>query len=94
MEKVARMHKLFGYGQGLCCDCCNLISVAGNSKHYKCMIYGVSHSTATDWAQRWIACGMKDKKKGDIEPVYREKPKKAADDQIEGQMDIFDFIKG
>lgn len=93
MEKIAAMHKLFGYGQGICKDCSNLLCVAENRRHYKCRAYGITHSIATDWAQRWIACGMKDKPTNGLNPVYRNKPKKIIDDQIEGQMNIEDFLQ-
>lgn len=94
MEKIALMHKLFGYGKGLCKDCSNLLCVAENTRHYKCRPYGISHSIATDWAQRWIACGMKDKPTTGMNPVYKVKPKKDIDEQIPGQMSIEDFLKG
>lgn len=56
-----------------------------------CEIYGHTASEATDWAQKWPACGLKDKPyNGDraiIEVIMHEK-KKASDSQIDGQMTL------
>lgn len=92
MEKIALMHKRFGYGQGLCKDCSNLMLVMSTKAHFKCRAYGVSHSVATDWAQKWIACGMKDKPTEGMNAVFKSKPEKDNDDQIPGQMDIYEYM--
>lgn len=28
-----------------------------NHNYYKCLLYGISRGTATDWRQKWAACG-------------------------------------
>ena len=91
MEKITLMHKLYGYGKGLCKDCRHLQTFSKKSNYCKCRLYGITSSVETDWAMRWIACGMKEHDAKDIKPVYH--PRVKAPDQIEGQMDIFDFLE-
>ena len=91
MEKITLMHKIYGYGKGLCKDCRHLEKYGEGSKYCKCKLYGITSSVATDWAMRWIACGMKDRAADDRKPVYQPRAKRA-EQQIEGQMDIFDFM--
>lgn len=83
------MHRFFGIGDGYCKGCIHLTDRPGSYK--KCEIYGHTASEATDWAQKWPACGLKDKPyNGDraiIEVIMHEK-KKASDSQIDGQMTL------
>lgn len=83
------MHRFFGIGDGYCKGCIHLTDQPGSYK--KCEIYGHTASEATDWAQKWPACGLKDKPyNGDraiIEVISHEK-KKASDSQIDGQMTL------
>ena len=90
MDKITRMHKLYGYGKGLCKDCRHLQTYGDNSSYCKCRLYGITETAATDWAMRWLACGMKEREAEDRIPIYR--PRAKVPDQIEGQMDIFDFM--
>ena len=80
---------MFGIGDGYCKGCIHLTDRPGSYK--KCEIYGHTASEATDWAQKWPACGLKDKPyNGDraiIEVIMHEK-KKATDSQIDGQMTL------
>lgn len=59
-RKIAAMYKRFGTcGVLRCRDFCHLIG--GNwhdRRYYKCELYGLSHSDATDWRLSWQACGM------------------------------------
>jgi hypothetical protein len=67
--QLARMHKHFGSDIAhKCGDCCNFVRGRYHDRILqKCERYGLSHSEATDWAQRWEACGMFDKPLGDNE---------------------------
>lgn len=92
MEKITLMHKIYGYGKGLCKDCPHLETYSKKSSYCKCKLYGITSSTTTDWAKRWIACGMKDRASDDLKPVYQPRAIRPDHEQIEGQMDIFDFM--
>ena len=54
------MHELFGeIPDKLCEDCTNLIQGRCNTRYLrKCVIYGATHSEATDWRKKYTACGM------------------------------------
>ena len=60
IRKIELMHKLFGKADGLCRDCCHFVSGEYQSIQnlQKCRIYGMTHSAASDWAQRYRACGL------------------------------------
>ena len=88
-RKIDAMHRFFGIGDGYCKGCIHLIDQPGCYK--KCKVYGNTGSEAKDWAQKWPACGLKDKPyNGDraiIEVIMHEK-KKAQNSQIDGQMTL------
>ena len=59
LKKIEAMHKQFGALEGKKCgDCSNLTERQYDHKYFKCAVYGMSHSTSSDWAKRWTACGM------------------------------------
>lgn len=59
-RKIAAMHKRFGTcGVLRCKDCEHLIGGKYRDRqYYKCELYGLSHSEATDWRLANQACGM------------------------------------
>lgn len=59
-RKILAMHARFGTCGALQCrDCCHLISGDYHDRrYYKCELYGMSHSEATDWRLSYQACGM------------------------------------
>ena len=59
-KKIDLMHREFGQCQGHTCrECSNLIRVnTGKRTVVKCCVYGNTASTASDWAARYLACGM------------------------------------
>lgn len=62
IRKVDLMHQLYGVGEGCCVDCSNLIVKSNRGRTLKkCIVYGDTHSEATDWAFCWKACGLKNK---------------------------------
>ena len=97
MRKIYEMHRRFGRrGHGKCGEC----------KHFKrgryhdmmlqkCEIYGMTHSEATDWAQKWEACGQYNEpyKGPAIIGVLRHAPRGPRDPEdnqpLPGQMDLF-----
>ena len=83
-QKAKRMYKQFGMitDGRRCKDCDNLIKVGA---YYKCLIYGNTHSEASDWKISNTACGMIDK---DYigRPIIELREKR---EQIEGQLTVF-----
>lgn len=98
LRKIELMHRLFGKTEGHTCrECCNLVEGRYHDRILrKCKVYGLTHSEASDWAKRWLACGMFNKP-WDKEPVIRqvvpERKKKEEPDSepIEGQLSITEY---
>ena len=72
LRKIDLMHRIFGICDGHTCgECSNLVAYSYNRKTYrKCKPYGDTDSEATDWAKRWLACGLFNKPWGD-KPIMR-----------------------
>lgn len=93
IRKNGLMYRLFGKTPGHTCrECSNFTKGRYHDKTLcKCKVYGLTHSAASDWAQRWEACGMFNKPWGKG-PIIREvKPTwtKQEDEQkipLDGQM--------
>lgn len=60
LRKIDLMHRLFGKCHGHTCgECSSLVVFNYHSRTYrKCKSYGVTDSEASDWAKRWLACGL------------------------------------
>ena len=58
-RKIDAMHRTYGMNENhQCRDCCNLIGGDYRGKrYYKCKVYGISRSEATDWRLKYTACG-------------------------------------
>lgn len=99
VRKIDLMHRHFGKCHGRKCkDCQNLVKLEYHCKPYiKCRVYGITQSEASDWVQKYEACGMFNKEwtGGDI--IRLVKPERAAaqqdNDPIEGQVSIFETSK-
>lgn len=63
MEKIERMHWLYGLDPGRRCSECSRLEWihAGGQTVCKCAIYGVAPGAATDWSADWEACGMRNR---------------------------------
>lgn len=72
IRKIDLMHRQFGVCEGRTCrECSNLEHVRANDRPLtKCRVYGCTSSEASDWAQRWQACGMFNKT-WDKQPIIR-----------------------
>ena len=94
MKNIDCMHKLFSVDEKhRCKECINLRRLYTKSKrYYKCICYGISGSEATDWRQKWVACGLYNKDYDGVPVIEIKKhmlrPKQ--DTQIEGQISLFD----
>ena len=88
MNNAMRRH--FGATDARCKDCKHLISVRWHdNQYYKCELYGLSHSEATDWRVSEKACGLYDKPI-DLDtwmPVMDRETLRYVE-QIEGQMEM------
>lgn len=59
LKKIDAMHRRYGKIEDKRCgDCCNFYEKVYGKKYFKCSLYGMSSSTATDWAKKWVACGQ------------------------------------
>lgn len=107
MRKISAMYEWSGGTdyRHVCKECPNCILVkAGKRTVHKCLSYGNTEYPATDWNPAHIACKAFGKTPPVI-PVYKTKLKapmvssdtrssaNGQDDQLEGQMNIFDFIQ-
>ena len=90
MKKIEKMHNIFGlYHGNNCGKCSNIVRIqTGNSCHYKCSLYGITASQASDWRLKWTACGMFCRK-SNINNVMR-RTDKIDDIEIDGQIGIGD----
>lgn len=72
LRKIDLMHRQFGKCEGHTCgECNNLVEGRYQGKILrKCKVYGMTHSEASDWAKRWLACGLFNKPWGD-KPIIR-----------------------
>lgn len=94
IRKISLMHRIFGISDGRKCrECSNFIKGKYHDRTLcKCRVYGMTHSEASDWAGRWLACGMFNKT-WDKQPVMREvvqerKQKKTDNSPMEGQISL------
>lgn len=60
VRKIEAMHARFGVlPDKLCEDCPNLIKGRYHDLSLrKCTVYGATHSEASDWRKKYVACGM------------------------------------
>lgn len=94
LRKIALMYKFFGKCYGHTCgECSNLVKGRYHNRILtKCKVYGLTHSEATDWAQRWEACGTFNRT-WNKQPVMREvrperKQKEVDNTPLEGQISL------
>ena len=91
MRKHPLMIQTFGEGTGSCKDCPYLQKNVANRTHYKCQVYGVSASEATDWALSYPACGAKDKTVDELKYLMGQVRYRATNDKLDtipGQMTL------
>lgn len=93
-EHLETMHRIFGRDPDhKCRNCCNLIVNERDRHYYKCAVYGLSSSEATDFPCRGTACGHYEKPLPDGEyPVYKWARRESIGDMpLKGQMTIWDM---
>lgn len=99
IRKIDLMHRCFGKCEGHTCrECSNLVKGKYHDRNLtKCKVYGMTHSEASDWAQRWEACGMFNKPwdRGPVMQLVRRErnPKQAVEPEedtiTENQISLF-----
>lgn len=97
-RKIFAMHKRFGTcGAFRCKDCSHFVGGKYHDRQlYKCELYGMTHSEATDWRLSYQACGMfgveqdMDRWVPVLEQIKHES--KGPEPQLPGQMDIGEFL--
>lgn len=100
VKRIDLMHMLYGRKNGRHCNTCKHFCKIRTSRNiYKCRLYGITNSKATDWRHSDKACGMYNrelpegfktvmnrKKSGELICKEEELPPM----QLEGQYNIFD----
>lgn len=94
MRKISEMYRWSGGTdyRHTCYECPHCIrEMVGKRSVYKCKAYGITGSSATDWKPSYIACKHFGKPLPKVSVFFQDKtdPQK---DQVEGQMNIMDFI--
>ena len=96
-RKIALMHEMFGKNEKYCCaECDHFRKIYYHDKTYrKCEVYGLTRSEATDWKASNVACGLApDKTYMGRNIVEMVTPHKDANEPINGQMSINDYLGG
>lgn len=97
LRKLELMHCLFGaLPEHTCGECCHIVcSWHGRRPVRKCSVYGVTHSIASDWAKKWVACGKWNQPYAG-RPVIklvrpdRARPEPKSDEPLEHQMSLWE----
>lgn len=96
-RKIAAMYRHFGIKRGYFCrDCTNLRGTKQGCFYAKCVVYGVSHSAATDWKVKQTACGMycEEYKGRPILDVLKHTGRVKTVEQVEGQITFDEVAEG
>ena len=94
IRKQQLMYKLFGTCDGHTCgECSNLVEEPYHGKMYrKCKVYGLTNSAASDWARRYLACGMFNRTYKGRPNIELVKPVRTSKEEhrieLEGQMKL------
>ena len=100
VRKIDAMHARFGaLPDKRCEDCDHLIKgYCGNTFVRKCTVYGATHSEASDWRKKYVACGLFNKPWTGgkiIEACKREMREKKMDEivPLDGQIGLEDLLE-
>lgn len=93
-RKIDAMHQMFGVlPDKLCENCSNLIQGDYHGIHLrKCTVYGATHSEASDWRKKYVACGMYGKEYSGrpIIDILKCSKRDADNIPVDGQMEIME----
>ena len=93
IRKIDLMHRIFDKVEGHTCKECSNLVEGGWEGFWKCKVYGVTHSEASDWRKKFVACGMFNKDWHD-KPIIRlvgSSPEKIQRMPCEGQLSLEDM---
>lgn len=95
LRKIDLMHHIFDKVEGHTCkECSNLVEGEYHDRVLrKCKVYGLTHSEASDWRKKFVACGMFNKQWHDkpIIRLVRSNPETVQRIPYEGQMSLEDL---
>ena len=92
IRKIDLMHREFGFSPGNKCKTCQHFW-RGRYHDYmysKCKVYGMTHSEASDWSGRNIACGMYNQEYNGGDIIRLVLPGSAPKTPIDGQTNLFE----
>lgn len=96
-RKIDAMHAIYGTVQDMhCADCPHFIAGRYHDKMlFKCEAYGITHSEATDWRKRYVACSLVHLPLPDERPVIDRLRglKTRIQDQIYGQITVEEVMQ-
>ena len=92
LRKIALMHSLFGKcEEHICKECDHFVEGRYHSRVLrKCEVYGLTHSEASDWAQKHTACGMFNKEYSGEPIIKLYQPVRRELVQVAGQLTMFE----
>lgn len=91
-RKIEAMYSMFGIDHAHKCKECKNFDGSPNS-YKKCSAYGHTASASSDWNSSFVACGLFNKDyTGDV-PVIRTLKAETEEEQIAGQLNLFDYIE-
>lgn len=88
------MHRLFGENrEHRCGECCNFVRGRYHDRILqKCSAYGMTHSEASDWAQKWTGCGLFNREYTGVPVIKMDLGErcedKAPEAPLDGQMEL------
>ena len=94
LRKINLMYHLFGKAGGMhiCKECSNFVTGRYHTKTLrKCKVYSLAHSEASDWANKYEACGMVNKEYDGVPIIKFVKHNSLKQDEpMEGQMSFIE----
>lgn len=91
IRKIDLMHREFGFSTGHKCQYCdNLIVQQANRRYYKCEVYGITDSEASDWRLSYDACGMYNKVYNGNPIIRLVRGYPTPPEEIDGQKTLFE----
>lgn len=92
MKKIDLMHKLFGKNHAHKCEECSHFHSGRYHDRtlFKCDVYGLTHSEASDWRKSYLACGLFNQPYSGRNIIRLATPDTKTDDgPLEGQIKLF-----